>query len=604
MTVAQWLMDRGRRASPEARPEMAPTAHAASKYDLSVNADALGGPGGPVDPARALSALQAIPADLERDQWLRVVMAAHAAGVAEGDYLSWCRTGGDKFTTDADAMTAWNSYHPARPGGIMAATLFHVARRHGWVQPGLSVLAQAANDQQQDDDQRAQPTDLWLAKYFKRQCSADYRFDHSSKKWRNYRAGSWAPCRKDEHVEAMKRLAGLLMERAGAMLKTDPENPKSKKLLACARRAQSVQGIEAALKLAQSDPGLAISAEELDTDSDLFNAANGVVELPTGALLAHDPAQMLYRQSPVPYDVDAACPQFLAFMDQISCNDPAWVESMQRELGYSLSGHVSEEKLFFWLGRGANGKSVLANILRYILGNYAATVPPAFMMQSKRDGGGATPELAMLAGARSALANEVEAGSRLSAQMVKVAVSTEHITARPLYGAPFTFQPTHKLLIRGNHRPIITDEDEGIWRRILLVPFDLDVAAADRDPGLEARLVTEAPGILRWLVEGFAKWRLDGLKPCKRMTDASLAYRKESDLLMVWVAEQCDVGPGLSVDQRTAYAHYRHWRNEQGLGQHSKASFTRGLTGHGFGESREGGGTRQHTYTGLRMRTV
>ena len=160
------------------------------------------------------------------------------------------------------------------------------------------------------------------------------------------------------------------------------------------------------------------------------------------------------------------------------------------------------------------------------MGTYAVTVPPAFLMQSRRDGGSATPELAMLAGARMALGNETEAGARLSGTTVKTAVSTEYVTARALYGAPFTFAPTHKLLIRGNHRPIISDDDEGIWRRILLIPFDLDVPAQDRDPGLEARLLAEAPGILAWMVRGFINWKADGLKVAQRVTDASVAYRK------------------------------------------------------------------------------
>ena len=164
-----------------------------------------------------------------------------------------------------------------------------------------------------------------------------------------------------------------------------------------------------------------------------------------------------------------------------------------------------------------------------------------------------------------ALANETEAGARLSAQMVKVAVSTEHITARQLYGALFTYRPTHKLWIRGNHRPIVTEGDEGIWRRILLILFGLDVPAGERDGGLEARLLTEAPGILRWLVEGFMKWKRDGVKVAKRVADASLAYRNESDLLMQWVGEHCEVGPAFSVPQKFAYGIYRQWCNEQGL---------------------------------------
>lgn len=374
--------------------------------------------------------------------------------------------------------------------------------------------------------------------------------------------------------------------------------------MALALRAQSAQCIDAALRLAQSDPAIAVVSSDFDKDPGIFNAANCVVNLSTGAALPHDPGRMLFRQSPVSYDPAALCPLFLAFMDEISCGDPAWVEFMQRFLGYCLSGFVLEEKLCFWLGEGANGKSVLANIVRFIAGSYAVTVPPAFLMESRRDGGSATPELAMLTGARMALANETEAGSKLSAQTVKMAVSTEHITARPLYGAPFTFAPTHKLLIRGNHRPRITDTDAGIWRRILLVPFKLNVAPVDRDPGLEARLLTEAPGILRWMVEGFMKWQRDGLMVPEAVEDASLAYRNESDVLLQWTIDECDVGPGLRTHQGDAFASYRNWCAHQGLQPFTKLSFTRALVEHGFGEAREGGGQQRHRlYTGLKVKS-
>jgi putative DNA primase/helicase len=581
-----------------------------------INADVLRRHDDTPNPERAASALWAIPADTGREEWLPVVFAARAAGVSQEVFLDWCRTGGDKYTTDDDSLKAWNSFDPNRPKGIGAGTLFHLARQHGWQDPAhAAVLAQPAGSDAASTataaatataiaDELARPTDLWLAREFAKQCGTGFRHDHSAKLWRHYRGGSWTLCGKGEHIEAMKRLAGWLMQQAGLAKAADSDSERGKKLMACALRAQSAQGIEAALKLAQSDPALAVRADELDRDPDLLNVANGVIHLPSATLRPHDPTQMLCRQSPVAHDPAAACPQFIAFMDEVSCNDPGWVEFMQRALGYCLSGHVSEEKLLFWLGTGANGKSVLANIVRFILGTYSATVPPAFMMQNRRDGGSATPELAMLAGVRTALANEIESGSKLSAQTVKVAVSTEHITARALYGAPFTFAPTHKLLIRGNHRPIVTDDDDGIWRRILLVPFDLNVPDHARDPGLEARLLTEAPGILRWMVDGFAQWQRAGLNPPKRVSDASLAYRRESDLLTQWVNEHCDVGPAFTVEQRTAYGNYRMWCHDQGLRQFSKASFTRGLIERGFGEGRQGGGARQHLYTGLQIRNV
>lgn len=602
-------MERGRRAQldrSEAKAlALAPgTTHSGRGYGAAINADVLGHHE-PADPERSASALRSIPADTGREEWLRASFAARAAGVSSENFLQWCRTGGDKFTGDEDALKAWNSFDPDRAQGIGAGTLYMMARARGWqdtrgisaiASSGAGVVAQAANDEGHE-----QATDLWLAGYFARQSGTAFRYDHSVKQWRTYSGGSWAPCRKGEHMEAMKGLAGLLMQECGKLLISNPKGRDIKKLTACAQRAQSVQGIEAALKLAQSDPALAISADELDTDPDLLNVANGVVYLPTGTLTAHDPAQMLYRQSPVPFDAEAACPEFMKFMGEVSCGDAGWVEFMQLALGYSISGHVSEEKLFFWLGNGANGKSVLANIVRHLMGTYGVTALPAFLMQSRRDGASATPELVMLVGARTAFVNETEAGSRLSGATVKNAVSTEAMTVRPLYGAAFTFKPTHKLLVRGNHRPIVTEGDEGIWRRIVLVPFDLNVAPQGRDPGLEARLLAEAPGILRWLVEGYVKWKCNGLKIPKRVTEASHAYRKESDLLEQWISEQCERGVIFSIPQRDAYRNYQRWCVDQGLRSFSKASFTRSLTERGFGTAREGSGARRETYTGFRL---
>jgi putative DNA primase/helicase len=468
----------------------------------------------------------------------------------------------------------------------------------GWERTGPVGVDDAEHS---DEDPRA--TDLALASLWGKRQGAGFRYDHSRRDWMHWMRGTWAYCTKEQHVESFKHVAGTLMQQAGEAMAGTGGSDRAKRLLACAQRAQSAGGTKAALSLAQSAPAVAVRFEELDRDPDLFNSANGVVHLPTGELRQHDPALMLHRQSPVAYDPEAKCPQFMEFMRQVSCDDDEWVSYLQTALGYALSGHVTEERAQFWLGNGANGKSVLANVMRYIFGTYAATAPSAFLMQSRREAGGATPELAMLPGVRMLLANEVEAGSKLSAQTLKVAVSTEHMAARALYGNPFSFKPTHKLFVRGNHRPIITDDDEGIWRRIDLVPFDLNLAPEDRDHALEGRLLTEAPGILRWMVEGFARWRREGLRQPRRVRDASLAYRRDSDVLGQWLDDACDVAQGLMVPQRTAYVAFRQWCVDQGLRCPAKKSFTRSLKERGVGESREGSGTRAETYTGIRLKS-
>ena len=448
----------------------------------------------------------------------------------------------------------------------------------------------------------ARPTDLALSVIWVRRNGDRFGYDHSRKLWMTFEGGTWIYCSKGQQVEAAKDLADALMKDATAALSRDRDSKRAQLFMACAIRAQSAAGTQAALSLAQSDPAIATSFEEFDQDPDLFNVANGVIHLPTGELLPHDPAKMQHRQSPVTYDPQAKCPNVLTFLEQVSCNDPTWVDYMWKVLGYAMSGHTTEERMWFWLGAGANGKSVWANVVRNVMGTYAATAPTAFLMQAKRDPGGATPELAMLPGVRMLSANEVEAGAKLSAQTLKAVVSTEHLAARPLYGAPFSFKPVAKMFVRGNHRPIITDDDEGIWRRIDLIPFDLKLAPDQRDTGLEARLLAEAPGILRLMVEGFARWRLYGLMPPKRIRDASLAYRKESDVLGQWIDECCDTGHGFDVPQRVAYSGHQDWSRDQGLRQISKKSFTRSLRERGIDERRQSTGARLDTYTGIRLK--
>lgn len=194
MTVARLLMDRGRSSRPEPGTARTPTASAAHKYAHGINAEALAPRGGPTDPTRALSALRSIPVPEDRGEWLRLAFATHAAGVPFDNFLDSCRAG-PNFTNDADVRKAWDSFDPTRPNGIGAGTLFHIARQHGWADPTRAVIPmQAANDA--SSNEHIQPTDLWLARYFSQQCRAHYRFDHSVKQWRKYRAGSWSLCRK------------------------------------------------------------------------------------------------------------------------------------------------------------------------------------------------------------------------------------------------------------------------------------------------------------------------------------------------------------------------------------------------------------------------
>jgi putative DNA primase/helicase len=585
---------------PQATAEVLPFKGATGRAS-GINAEVLSKIPEPPDPERAASALAAITSPSDYDDWRNLVWAFSAAGGDVEVMIAHSYPG-----SETRLREIWKDYDPTRQGGIGPGTLYKQARDAGWTPPTKVEPVESDVPDGEADALDAQATDLWMSKQIVKLFKREFLYDHSVKAWRKWRAGSWGTCGRAEHIERVKALAAILMGEATRQLQADAasnsHSERTKKLMACAMRAQSATGIEAALRLAQSSPELAIGAEDFDRDPDLFNTPNGVIHLPSGELREHDPSLMVCRQSPIEYDLDATCPQFEKFMLEISCDDPDWVGYMQRVMGYALSGHVNEEKLFFWLGNGANGKSVLGNLFRHVLGSYGGVAPAAFLMLKRSgDSNGPTPDIANLAGRRMVAANEVEEGSCMSGQTLKTAVSTEAITARHLHSPPFTFLPTHKLFIRGNHRPIIKDNDEGIWRRIDLIPFDLNVPVEQRDQGLEARLMGEAPGILAWMVRGFQAWQREGLRPARRVRDASLAYRNESDILAQWVSDCCETGSEFQAIQKDAYTRYRMWCHDQGLRQYAKKSFTRGLKERGFTEGRQGGGARSETYKGFRL---
>lgn len=443
-------------------------------------------------------------------------------------------------------------------------------------------------------------TDAGLAWRFALQNEGRLLFDHSKKQWRIYARGVWGTTTKGEETERFKAMvAGIAKEAAGL---TDTA---AAKLFAAAGRASATRVVTAAKQLAQSDPLLSAAGADFDTDGDMLCAANGVIDLATGNLLPHDPALMMTKQSPVIYDPAAECPLFLQFMAEISCGDPTWVSSMQAILGYSIGGSVAAEMLFFWFGVGANGKSVLANLIGFIFGGYSVTLPAAFLNQRKeQQAGAATPELAALAGARMGSANELEPGMKLSTQTLKVSTSTEPITARNPFGQLFTFKPTAKVHIRGNYRPEVTGTDEGTWRRLILIPFDLQLPPEKRDPGLEERLRTEAPGILRWLIEGHLRLRREGVRSllCRRIRQASQAYRDESDPVAQWLDARAELVPGTDTEQSDAFQRFNSWAHEEGVRAVSKRTFTSALLQRGVLEGRASTGTpRAQLYRGLRI---
>jgi P4 family phage/plasmid primase-like protien len=277
----------------------------------------------------------------------------------------------------------------------------------------------------------------------------------------------------------------------------------------------------------------------------------------------------------------------LKFLTEIFEGDQELIDWIQRYCGYLLTGSVKEQILFFGFGLGANGKTVFAELLKYIMGDYSRTITPETISETRRTAGGASPDIANLAGARLVVGSETEEGQALNESLVKQLTGGEKIVARNLYESQFEFTPQFKLMILGNHKPFIRGNDYGIWRRILLVPFLKTFDKNERDPDLLDTLKSEAPDILAWMIRGHQLWNEEGLsKIPDAIVNASSEYRQEVDYLGQWLQECCLVEDGAETAKTVAYNSYRCWAVECGLKPLTSQSFGRRMKEKGISESR------------------
>ena len=370
-------------------------------------------------------------------------------------------------------------------------------------------------------------------------------------------------------------------------------------------------------ELAQSDPDVMRSVTLLDADDDLLGVANGVVDLRTGELRPSRPEDLITRYSPVVFDPIAKCPNWHRFLNRVLKNSPITdarkgrgnnshrlparaelTTYLQQVAGYMLSGRTDEQVLFFLYGSGANGKTTLVKTLEGLLGGELAKQIPYDTLVAHKGQRSSSNDIARLQGVRAAFTNEVEDGTQLAESLIKQLTGGDTIAARFLYQEFIEFRPKFKLFMSGNHKPIIKGSDDGVWRRIQLIPFEVQIPPEDRDPLLAEKLRAELPGILNWAIRGHAKWRRHGLAPPACVRAASEEYRDEMDLLQQWLEERCVYDTESSAPARDLYFSYSFWAEQQNLKPLSQPVFGRKL-GERFDKTRRSAG---NVYLGLKLR--
>lgn len=347
--------------------------------------------------------------------------------------------------------------------------------------------------------------------------------------------------------------------------------------------------IASSMRLAE--PHLSCNAATLDADPFLLGLPSGVLDLRTGEVREHRQEDLITRVAGTDWVPGATAPRWEQFLNEIMGGDAELVEYLQRLAGYSLSGQRGDHLLPILWGRGANGKSTFIGTLQKMLGDYAGTASPDLLIA--KAGSEHPTALADLQGRRLMVVSETGEGARLDEERAKWLTGGDVITARRMRQDFYQFAPTHLLMMQTNHRPRATGTDEGLWRRVRLIPFTITVPPERRDPRLPDTLRGELPGILAWAFEGWKKYQNDGLPVPAAVHAAGAEYRAASDIIGQFLADCCTEQDALfTVRASELYAAYCRWCDESGEKPRSQRNFGMALTDRGLERARYGDGYR------------
>jgi putative DNA primase/helicase len=274
------------------------------------------------------------------------------------------------------------------------------------------------------------------------------------------------------------------------------------------------------------------------------------------------------------------CQIWLSFLKTVMAKDQALIDYLQRVCGYCMTGSIKEHAIFFLYGTGANGKSVFISTIRGIMGTYHTTAPiETFTVTNSTSH---PTDLAGLVGARLVTAVETEEGRVCAESKLKAITGGDEISARFMRKDFFTFTPTFKLMIAGNHKPRLRSVDEAVRRSFHLIPFNVTIPPEDRDKDLAEKLKTEWPAILRWMIDGCVKWQTEGLNAPKAVIDATNKYLETEDSVGTWIFERCELKPAYQDTSAIIYASWKAWAELNGEPPGSQKAFSDKLQTKGF----------------------
>lgn len=439
--------------------------------------------------------------------------------------------------------------------------------------------------------QRFPLTDTGNAERMAALAGQELRYCHAWRKWLVYEGLRWEP---DEGavLRLSKYISRSILEEAS---RTEDDEHR-KKAIDWARRSESAERRMAMIKLCQGEDGVSVQQEHLDADPLLLNCRNGTIDLTTGELRPHSRADLITKVVSWDYKPERLTPLWDAFLLTILPNDQVRA-FVQRAVGWSITGDVSEQVLFFLYGTGANGKSVFLNILLKLLGNdYAIQAAPDLLIAKRTESH--PTELADLHGKRFVASTEVAADRSFNEVHIKSLTGGDRIRARRMREDFWEFTPTHHLWIAGNHKPRIRGTEEAIWRRMNLIPFAVTIPPEQRDGKLTQKLEAEMPGILAWAVQGCLEWQRIGLNPPETVSYATNQYRSEMDSIGRFLDEECIRGDHtLETPASDLYLGYTSWCASNGERQVTQQYFGQRMSAEGLDRKKRG----TYRYIGIQL---
>ena len=413
-------------------------------------------------------------------------------------------------------------------------------------------------------------------------------------KWATYQDGLWY--RDEKELVASHRAGQFLM---GSILpEVDKRLPEPKQANALKIRLCSANTQANVVKLARQRPGIYHRLEEFDRDEFILGAPNGkVIDLRTGETRTAAPTDRIMKSVSVEPS-NAPCPRWEKFVKEITDGNDELAKYLQRMAGSWLTASPKDHALTIWHGAGGNGKGTFISVAQQILGPYSTTIPVDSLV-TKKSGDTDLGGVAMLCGARLAVAQEGETTRRFNTGLLKTLTGGDRLTGKVLYENKFEFKPTHKLVILTNNKPRI-DLDGGIRRRLHLVPFTRSFEAV-KNVNLKEELLEEAGSILQWMIEGCMAWQRDGLAPPSSVTDYTNEYFEEADDLKNWLEQNWILDKGAWTANSDLFADWKMFCQGARISVGNQKDLVENLVREGFQKKKNPRGDKRGI-AGLKIR--